>query len=72
MSNSGIRHAAATNPPAVSDLEGHRARPIKPVVDDIVARALAVLDEESRDWLRDERRRDAISERMGPDPGSAS
>jgi hypothetical protein len=72
MPNSGIRHAAATNPPVVSDLVGHHARPTMPIVDDIVARALAVLDEESRDWLQGERRRDAISERMGPDPGSAS
>lgn len=72
MSNSAIRHAAAVNSQALSDLAPHHARPTGATVDDIVEQALAVLDEESRDWVQDDRRRNPTSERMGPRPSSAS
>jgi hypothetical protein len=72
MSNSAIRHTAAVSSPALSDLAPHHARPTRAAVDDIVEQALAVLDEESHDWVQDDRRRNPISERMGPGPSSAS
>jgi hypothetical protein len=72
MSNSAIRPAAAANSQALSDLAPQHVRPTTATVDDIVEQALAVLDEESHDWLQDDRRRNSISEWMGPRPSSAS
>ena len=72
MSDFHIHHLAAAGPEAESDPVVHRVSPTGPIVDDIVARALVILDEESRAWMEGGCRRASISERVNPQPDSTS
>ncbi len=72
MSNSRIRDVAAAGSQAVSDPSARRAGPAEASTDNIVQRALSILDEESRDWLQAGRRPNSVSPQVGPDPGSTS
>jgi hypothetical protein len=72
VSDFRIRHLAATGPHAVSDPEVHRVYLTEAIVDDIVARTLVILGEESRAWTEGGCGRPSISERVNPQPDSTS
>jgi hypothetical protein len=69
MSSPPLPKSSDTNSSAATDPAAHHADEDHTAAKDIVERALAILDQESRDWVKGHRRKNSMSERADPHSG---